>query len=51
LLGLEIRKKERRIGNLFLFEDFKLGRYILANLESGVDEAYWINFHCLNAMS
>jgi len=50
VFGLEIRKKEGSIRNPFLFEDFKLGRYILANLENGVDKAYWINFYCLNAM-
>jgi len=50
VFGLEIRIKEGSIRNPFLFEDFKLGRYILANLENGVDEACWINFYCLNAM-
>jgi hypothetical protein len=47
---MEIRKKECSIRNPLLFEDFKLGRYILANLESKVHEACWIDFCCLNAM-
>jgi hypothetical protein len=50
LLGLKRRKKQCSIRNPFLFEDFKLGRYILANLESEVHEACWIDFCCLNAM-
>jgi len=37
LLGLEIRRKKGSIRNPFLFEDFKLGRYILVSFES---EAY-----------
>jgi hypothetical protein len=36
-LGLEIRRKKGSIRNPFLFEDFKLGRYILVSFES---EAY-----------
>jgi hypothetical protein len=47
---LEIRRKEGSIRNPFLFEDFKLGRHILSNLESGVHKACWIDFYCLNAM-
>ena len=34
------KKKEGSIRNQFLFEDFKLGRYIFASLESEVNEAY-----------
>ena len=50
LLGLEIKRKEGSIRNLFLFKYFKLGRYILASFESGVHETYWIAFYYLNAM-
>jgi hypothetical protein len=39
LLTLEKRKKKATSKNPFLFEDFKFGRYILANLESEVHEA------------
>jgi hypothetical protein len=41
---LEIRRKEGSIRNSFILEDFKLGRYIPTNLESGIHEACWIDF-------
>jgi hypothetical protein len=50
-LGLEIRRKKGSIRNPFLFEDFKLGRYILVSFESEAYEVCWnIDFYCLNAM-
>ena len=48
--GFGDNKKEGSIINPFLFEDFKLGRYILINFESGVDKVCCINLYCLNAM-
>jgi hypothetical protein len=49
-LGLQRWNKEGSIRNPFFLEDFKLGRYMFANLESIIHETCWINFCCLNAM-
>jgi hypothetical protein len=38
------KKEESSIRKPFLFEDFKLERYILTNLESGVHKACKIDF-------